>query len=163
VPDIDVRVAVATDAADLEHVELLSGRRTAEAWRQRIARYADDPRRLMLVGHLDGRFAGTAEAVWLDEDPESGAPAGFVLAGVNVLESSRRHGVGLALTRRRLAWIAERAATAWYFASSANHASIAMHADLGFVEVLRAPRIHGVDFASGEGVLLRSDLVVAHG
>jgi GNAT superfamily N-acetyltransferase len=163
VPDIEVRVAVATDAADLEHVELLSGRRTAEGWRRRIARYTGDPRRLMVVGHLDGRFAGTAEAAWLEEDPESGAPAGFVLAGVNVLEPARRRGVGLALTAARLAWIAERAPTAWYFVSSANHASIAMHASLGFVEVLRAPRIHGVDFASGEGVLLRSDRVGAHG
>jgi GNAT superfamily N-acetyltransferase len=141
----------------------LSGRRTAADWELRIARFEADPRRLMLVAHLDGSFAGTAEAAWLDEDLESGAPGGFVLAGVNVLARARRNGVGLALTRRRLAWIAERASTAWYFASSANHASIAMHADLGFVEVLRAPRIHGVEFASGEGVLLRSDLVVARG
>ena len=92
------------------------------------------------------------------------APEGYYLTGVNVLPQWRRGGVAEALTRARLAWIGdhpdrpdhpESDVRAWYFASVANLASIALHERFGCIEVLRAQEIQGVGFTAGEGILFR--------
>jgi GNAT superfamily N-acetyltransferase len=155
---VAVREGQADDIHDLARIELTFGLRTAQEWLKRIDTVAADRRCLLLVAHVDGSLAGTSEVTWLDTDPETCAPAGYLLAGVNVLAEWRRGGVARALTVPRLDWIRERADVAWYVASSANPTTIAMHDEFGFVETMRAPRIHGIDFDSGEGVLFRADL-----
>lgn len=64
-------------------------------------------------------------------------------------------GIGLALTRYRLKWIAERADHAYYFANTRNHASIDLHTRLGFTELTRDFVFPGVSFTGGQGVLHR--------
>jgi ribosomal protein S18 acetylase RimI-like enzyme len=86
------------------------------------------------------------------------APDGWYLAGLIVAPERRRQGIGAALTRERLAWIAERADEAFYFASASNRASIALHRRFGFVEVTRTFSVPGVRFERGDGVLFRLSL-----
>ncbi len=60
------------------------------------------------------------------------------------------------LVRDRLAH-APAGEPVWSMCDAGNAASLALHASTGFVEVLRAPRLLGETFVSGEGVLLRLD------
>ena len=85
---------------------------------------------------------------------------GWYLTGVVVRLQSRRLGIAAELTRRRLAWIADRAPEAHYFVNALNAASIALHAGFGFVEVerLASGALPGIDFEGGEGVLYRAKL-----
>jgi ribosomal protein S18 acetylase RimI-like enzyme len=80
-------------------------------------------------------------------------PAGWYLTGVVVEPGSRRCGVGSALTRARLAWIAERSDRAYYVANERNRASIDLHAALGFRELSRDFHHPGVEFEGGSGIL----------
>jgi ribosomal protein S18 acetylase RimI-like enzyme len=86
-------------------------------------------------------------------------PAGWYLMGVIVDPSVRRRGIGAALTRERLKWVAERADEAFYFASSLNRASIDLHHRFGFEEIGRGFQFPGARFSGGgTGVLFRLDL-----
>lgn len=84
------------------------------------------------------------------------APDGHYLAGVTVAPQWRRRGVAGALTTRRLRWIGERADEAFFVVNPANRASLALHTRWGFEEVLRAPRLAGVSFSGGVGLLMRA-------
>jgi aminoglycoside 6'-N-acetyltransferase I len=139
---------------------LALARRAPTAVPTRLAGDLDDPERLLLVAESGGRVAGYGRAMrfW----PASGAPAdsappGYYLVGLVVDADLRRRGVGSALTGRRLAWIQDRAADAWYFASAGNAVSIALHAQFGFREVTRAFSFPDVTF-DGEGILFRAEL-----
>jgi ribosomal protein S18 acetylase RimI-like enzyme len=91
------------------------------------------------------------------------APAGWYLLGMIVAPPLRRRGIGTELTRHRLAWIAERADEAYYFANSLNLASIDLHRRLGFVELCRPFRFPGCEFTGGGvGVLFRAPLHAGH-
>lgn len=115
--------------------------------------------RLLLVANVDGHIAAFAQAHFLDEHPVDHGPAGCYLTGVTVVPSYRRSGLGRELTVARLDWINDRADEAWYFANANNRSSIQLHREFGFVEVGRAPIIHGVNFSGdGEGVLFRASL-----
>jgi GNAT superfamily N-acetyltransferase len=61
-------------------------------------------------------------------------PAGWYLLGVIVDPEFRRRGVGEALIRARLEWIAQRSPRAYYLAAAVNRATIDLHAKFGFVE-----------------------------
>jgi hypothetical protein len=50
----------------------------------------------------------------------------------------------------------KRAPETWCFISAENMASLDLHYALGFTEIRRGPRIQGVAFDRGEGVLLRA-------
>jgi len=86
------------------------------------------------------------------------APAGHYLAGVTVDPRLRRRGVATALTRARLEWVAGRAMEAFFVVNARNLASIALHRPWRFAEVARGPRLAGVTFEGGVGLLLRAPL-----
>jgi GNAT superfamily N-acetyltransferase len=83
-------------------------------------------------------------------------PEGWYLMGVIVAEDLRRRGIGAALTRHRLEWIARRAGEAFYFANSKNLVSIDLHRKFGFVPICNDFHFPGATFsAGGVGVLYR--------
>lgn len=90
--------------------------------------------------------------------PAKCAPAGWYLLGLGVRPERRRLGLGAELTRARLEWLSRRTDYVYYFANSANLASIALHASFGFGEVSRDFWYPEVSFAGGEGVLFGADL-----
>ena len=110
----------------------------------------------MLVAEVDGTVVAYAKTGHrAPHDPDDPAPVGMWLTGAVVAPDHRRSGIA-----RRLVGllVAERRPTdgpVWSMTDSANRASLALHAGLGFAEVLRAPRMLGQDFGSGTGVLLR--------
>jgi ribosomal protein S18 acetylase RimI-like enzyme len=116
------------------------------------------PDRSLLVASLEGRFAGYARALRFEppaDAPMNIAPAGWYLVGLLVASACRRRGVGLELTRARLAWVFDRADEAWCFANARNGASLGLHTRLGFEEVTRDFAFPGVSFDGGVGVLAR--------
>jgi ribosomal protein S18 acetylase RimI-like enzyme len=116
------------------------------------------PDRRLLVAIVDDAVAGygrVSEHRPARRDPTD-APPGYYLGGVVVDPRYRRRGLGLALTRARMALVFTMADEVWYFANARNAASIAMHAQLGFAEVTRNFQFPGVAFAGGQGVLFRA-------
>ncbi|MBJ7598956.1 GNAT family N-acetyltransferase [Candidatus Nephthysia bennettiae] len=117
--------------------------------------------RVLLVGLIEGEVSGYGLAGHFDppaDSPANHAPAGWYLQGLVVRVARRRLGLGAELTRRRLEWLSGRAERAYYFANSANQASIALHAGLGFQELSRDFWYPDVTFIGGEGVLFGIDL-----
>jgi GNAT superfamily N-acetyltransferase len=132
-----------------------------ESWHQTLARTVDDgEQRALFVAELDETLLGYGRAVRVNETGSEGnpAPAGWYLLGVVVGQEWRRRGVGAALTRSRLEWIAERADTCWCFIHAANRASIDLHARFGFVEVSRDQSLPGMPNPDRQEVLFRLDL-----
>lgn len=86
------------------------------------------------------------------------APLGHYLAGVTVSPDRRRRGIARALTSARMNWIATRANEAYYVVNPGNRASIDLHRQWGFEEVLRAEVLTGVTFSGGIGLLMRARL-----
>jgi ribosomal protein S18 acetylase RimI-like enzyme len=116
------------------------------------------PGRCLLVASLEGTFAGYGRLLRFEapaDAPANVAPAGWYLVGLLVASACRRRGVGLELTRARMAWVFERADEAWFFANARNGASLGLHARLGFEEVTRDFVFPGVSFDGGVGVLGR--------
>ncbi len=116
---------------------------------------------LVLVAEVEHEIIGFARARYFEpsaQSPENVAPPGWYLLGVNVAPAYRRRGVGAELTRARLRWIAERAGQAFYFTEEGNHASIALHARLGFEEIRRSGAYPGALPAESSRVLYRLDL-----
>lgn len=158
-----VRAATPTDVEGVAElfVQCVGGVR--EEHRQGFLRElaAARPDNLVLVAERAGQVIGVARARHFEPpapSSESTAPAGWYLLGVNVLPSHRRQGVGAELTRERLRWIAERANEAFYFTQEENHASLALHARLGFREVSRAVEYPGALNPSSGRVLFRLEL-----
>lgn len=149
-----IRLATPADVDGLLAFDMTVVVRTRDDWDAAIDKAARGER-LLLVAEVGGVVAAFGQAHRLDEHPVDHAPAGWYLTGVTVLPDHRRSGLAHRLTAARLAWIAERSDAAWYFANAHNAASIRLHEGFGFVEVSRAPSIHGVSFDDGEGVLLR--------
>lgn len=157
-----LRPATRGDVEAILRIEVVSGRAagsvgSAEGYRRAIA----DPGRCVLIAEIEdaGRRAvvGWAKTHHHVEavDP---APPGHYLGGITVDPAWRRRGVAAALTDARLEWISARAATAFYVVNVQNRASIDLHRRWGFTEVLRAPRLMGVEFDGGVGLLMRADL-----
>jgi ribosomal protein S18 acetylase RimI-like enzyme len=132
----------------------------------RVRRWMAMPldRHLSLVARMGGQFAGYGRVVLVDaaqpqNDGVEPPPTGWYLMGVIVDPSVRRRGIGLALTRQRLCWVAERATEAFFFANSLNRPSIDLHAGLGFKELRRDFQFPGATFSGGGiGILFRVDL-----
>jgi len=132
-----------------------------DAERGRCNRDLRDPDRLLLVAEVREELVGFARAGRWEpplDSPEDTAPAGWYLFGVIVRDRWRRLGIGIELTRQRLAWIADRAEVAYYFANARNATSIDLHGKLGFAEVTRDFSFPGASFEGGVGILFRADL-----
>ena len=156
--DLVIREAVEGDLGGLAGIELTGITRTRDSWAELIRCSQEDENRHLLIAEVDGALVAFAQAHFLAEHPIDRAPAGYYLAGVTVVPGFRRAGLGRALTVARIGWISGRSDEVWFFASVANAASIDLHREFGFQEVLRAPAIHGVTFDAGEGILCRLDL-----
>jgi RimJ/RimL family protein N-acetyltransferase len=113
------------------------------------------PDRWLGVAASESAIEGFARLSKADRPATADAPAGFCLGGVTVAPRMQRRGIGLALTRERLAlaFDAFGADRVWYFANARNASSIALHAKLGFVEVRRPFECPQVTFEGGVGVL----------
>jgi len=110
----------------------------------------------LFVADVDGGVVGFGRTRKVEASP--GVPEGWYLLGMIVHGAYRRRGIGLALTRARLAWIRERSKAAYYFASKENRASIELHAQLGFAELTDDFEFARANFASGDGSLYRVSL-----
>ncbi len=156
------------EPADLDVVAALATARNGGSLEERRARISRELRhrrrqRLFVAETADGvigyawvkRFRAAPDA------PPGCAPDGWYLLGVVVDPAWRRRGVGTALTRARLDFIAHRASQAYYAANAGNRPSIDLHVQFGFTELSRdfvLPRVH---FAGGKGVLFRAELTSA--
>lgn len=130
------------------------------SWRASLQERLHAAEQVTYVALVDGVVAGYASAGWLAPRvgrPDSVAPDGWYLAGLVVTPVYRRLGVGRRLTRERMNWIAARHDQAWYFVSSLNRASIALHGEFGFRLVARGFEFPGVA-VSGEALLYLSKL-----
>ena len=113
---------------------------------------------LVLCAKVEGNVIGFGRARSL-KCLDAEVPQGWYLMGIIIADPYRRRGIATELTRLRLAWIAEHAGEAYYFANSLNLASIDLHRRLGFVEARRPFRFPGVTFSRGGiGVLFRINL-----
>jgi aminoglycoside 6'-N-acetyltransferase I len=122
-----------------------------------LDRILHDPNRQLLVALVDDIVVGWAKThYWARGDGT--ARAGHYLGGITVAPSHRRKGIADALTARRLEWIRERAADAWYIVNASNLASIDLHKRWGFEEVARSSSFHGTEFAGGTGILFHAAL-----
>jgi GNAT superfamily N-acetyltransferase len=136
----------------------------AAAWRTSFERSLAVEDRMTFVAVMDGRVAGHGTAGWFAPSalaPDSTAPDGWYLLGLVVDPVSRRHGIGRELTRARLAWLRTRTHRVWYFASSANLASIDLHAELGFDLAANNIEVPGVAFTAS-GQLYSADVSCTH-
>lgn len=115
----------------------------------------DDPLRRIVVAFDGAAIIGWAKTHHYDET-EGPAPAGHYLGGVSVHPAYYRRGLGTRLSIDRLEWIWRRESTAYYIANQRNAASRELHQLLGFAEVICAPRLHGLEFDGGVGVLYRA-------
>ena len=105
-----------------------------------------------------GRLLGWAKAGWWDPQDEL-APAGYYLGGVEVAPGSQRQGIARRLSDERLAWIAQRAESAWCVVNACNTASIKLQEALGFTVQAEAASFGPVHFTGGAGLLFRKDLI----
>lgn len=152
---VTVRPANVRDLDGMARVQEAAGRTShPDAWR---AALENPGRRVLVAADPVGEIVGWAQT-YHHTDPEDAAPTGHYLGGVTVHPELRRRGVAVALTDARMRWIAQRADVAYYVVNPANFASIQLHRRWGFVEVLRAPQLTGVEFTGGEGILMRAPL-----
>lgn len=94
----------------------------------------------MLVAQVGHHLAGFARARPMQHGADGvplALPAGWYLTGVIVDPLWRRRGLGVALTKARLAWLRRRTDATYYVANRANRASIRLHERLGFHEIAR--------------------------
>lgn len=150
---VSLRTAVPGDIDGMMEVQRRSpGRPASDAFRRRTAAVLEDDASHVVVAIAEGDIVGWAMTAFFDA-ADGAAPAGHYLMGVTVVPGFRRRGVGGALIRARLDWIAARADAAWFFTNARNSASIALHERFGFTEIARGPRFRNVPFDGGAGVL----------
>ena len=160
--DVDIRPAVASDCRGVAAIIHERDSVPIADARAHCERDLAGKDRLVLVATVGGELAGFARAARWERPrgrlPDNVAPSGWYLLGVIVRDRWRRHGLGRELTKRRVAWIGERADEAWYFSNARNQTSIDLHAQVGFVEVTRDFSFPDASFEGGEGILFRVDL-----
>jgi RimJ/RimL family protein N-acetyltransferase len=153
-----------TTAADLDAVtDLAISRAGGERaqWTKRLTEDLVDHERGLWVADRGGVVIGYGRVHRFQAAPDAPpliAPDGFYLIGLAISVGNRRQGLGRAITRARLQWIAERATEAWFFTNARNEISLRLHAQLGFHEVTRDFVFPGVDFEGGVGVLCTVEL-----
>ncbi|MBD0673529.1 GNAT family N-acetyltransferase [Streptomyces sp. CBMA156] len=130
---------------------------SAGEWADRIHRARRGERSLVVAAKVSGEAVGYANVAFLPEHPVDRAPAGYYLTGVTVDPAWRRRGIARLLTRRRMDWVWERDSAIRCFVSVRNPASLDLHRELGFGHERTGASFQGIEFAGGEGRLLRAD------
>lgn len=152
-PDVTIRVATRADAAAVTMVAGCRGPLPV-GFAERIAAWADDPARRLIVGELDGVVVGWGMvAPWTDHDD---VPHGQYVSALTVVPEMRRRGVGDRMLSHLCTWTWERDDRLWSVVNARNAAFLALHVRHGFAEVGRAAGCAGITFEGGEGVLLRA-------
>ncbi len=142
---VDVRAATTDDIEAIARIDEARGKGSVEtlvprivASFERIAR--EKVRWHNFVASVKGEVVGYAVCryhAWAERNGDSGIPEGWYLAGLSVLPSHRRRGVGRALTEHRMTWLSERTDMVYYTVAEVNGPSIDLHEALGLVEVAR--------------------------
>lgn len=158
----DVVVGLA-GACDLPALGELADAHTGAVggWFERFADDLREPRSALFVARVDGVLAGYGRVHHFtppERAPANIAPEGWYLGGLLVHPDWRGRGAGAGLTQARLAWVAERADEAWFYANARNKVSLELHAAVGFEEVTRDFSVPGLAFDGGVGVLCRCRL-----
>lgn len=149
---------------DIDEVAGLAIARTGglhHEWVKRLAEDLINPERALWVVDDAGKVVGYGRVHFFRSSPDAPpqvAPDGFYLIGLCISEGYRRRGLGRALTKARLDWIALRETRAWFFTNARNAASLRLHTQLGFHEVTRNFEYPGVQFDGGVGVLCTVEL-----
>jgi ribosomal protein S18 acetylase RimI-like enzyme len=159
--DLVVRAAEIDDCDAIASIEASREGSDLGAARDKCIAQVPDPDKMLLVAVVDGAVVGFARAGRTAPPADAQAadmPDGWFLLGVMVADAWRRRGIGRAMTLPRLRWIAERADSAYYFTNAGNQTSIALHRELGFVEI--DPDFHapGISSDGGPVILFRLDL-----
>jgi ribosomal protein S18 acetylase RimI-like enzyme len=136
--DFTVRLGVESDIESCLHLVAAIGAGEETAWQQTLMRTVrDGKQRALFVAEAQGKVVGYGRVVFAKADPTmpNAAPSGWYLLGLVVDHGWRRRGIGEALTRARMTWVAQRADQLWYFTAHENRASQALHQRLGFVKM----------------------------
>ena len=153
--------------ADLDEIAEIAAAREEEPlghWRSAIERVYElsaKRRALLLVASVKERIAGYGKIGYFSAPSDSlsnVAPEGWYLTGLIVRPAFRRRSLGSRLTLARLAWIAARSDSAYYFANERNRVSIELHRSLGFVDLTRDFTHPHASFEGGGGILFVCDL-----
>ncbi len=142
---VDVRAATTDDIEAIARIDQARGIGSVESLLPRIlASFQSIARGEVrwhnFVASVKGEVVGYAICryhAWSEKNGDSALPEGWYLAGLSVLPSHRRRGVGRALTAHRISWVSERIDVVYYTVAEANGPSIELHEALGFVEVAR--------------------------
>lgn len=156
---LHTRIASSVDARAAASLAALREGGAAWAHEQVMISFVDRADRALHVAEYEGTVIGFGKCSmggW-SGGAASEMPDGWYLTGLVVHPDHRRRGVGLDLTRARVAWLFERTERIHYFASALNAASIALHERVGFREVARGIAVPGVSFTGGVGALYRLD------
>jgi ribosomal protein S18 acetylase RimI-like enzyme len=155
--------------ADIERClplgRLAAPERSTDDWRASLLRDVESLEHLLVVAEIEDEIVGYGRARSFEparDAPVDTVPPGYYLTGVFVLPGRRGLGIGTALTRARLDWIADRAGEVWFFANARNTASIELHRRFGFEEAERRFSFPGLTFEGGEGILFRLRLDAPH-
>jgi predicted N-acetyltransferase YhbS len=157
-PRPGIRAATVADLDACARLAADHDGRPPETHRERLERYLGEPARVRsFVATSEGEVVASARLSHFAppvDAPANVAPAGWYLIGLIVAPAHRGRGIGLALTQARVDWALEHAGEAWYFTGTANAASFALHARVGFEEVTRDFWFPGVTFERA-GILCR--------
>jgi len=150
------------DVVDVAAIAAQREGTTVDRWRGVFERLCGESERsVVLVATLGDAVVAYGKAEHFTPPAGSAAnvtPEGWYLGGVVVRPEHRRRGIGTALTRERMRWLAERTSVVYYIANERNRVSIELHAALGFEERTRDFVHPGVSFEGGVGILFACDL-----
>jgi GNAT superfamily N-acetyltransferase len=130
-----VRLGVEGDVESCLRLAAAIGLGDEGAWQMTLTRTVrDGVQRALFVAEAHSRVVGYGRVVYAEADPDTpnAAPTGWYLLGLVVDQAWRRRGIGEALTRSRMAWVAQRARHLCYFTAAGNRASQELHRRLGF-------------------------------
>lgn len=159
--DLTIREAEIDDCDAIAAIEASREGSDPGAARDKCIAQVPDPDKMLLVSVVEGTVVGFARAGRMAAPVEArpgDVPDGWFLLGVMVADDWRRRGIGRAMTLPRLHWIAERADSAYYFTNAGNKTSIALHRELGFVEIDPDFRAPGLPSDGDRVILFRLDL-----
>jgi len=133
--DFIVRMGSERDVEACVRLAVGIGAGDAAAWRRTMTRTVRDGReRALFVAEARDQVVGYGRVVYAPGDATAAgsAPAGWYLLGLVVDQAWRRRGIGEALTRARMTWVADRSDRLYCFTGPGNLASRALHERLGF-------------------------------
>lgn len=137
-PGLVISEATTQDVAGCVALAALVSDGTNAEWSALFRHSIEQADRYLVVARTGNEVIGYGRTAWFEpgaQAPANAAPAGYYLIGLVVDPQWRRRGVASAIMQARLAWVAERASEAWYFADVNNSVSIELHERAGFSTV----------------------------